>query len=233
MRDTNGKLNDVFYAAKGKHDIKRYEGMLGASRKRSAGHAYLMKLQAATDIKVASKDRAAKTFGDLYKNDPDFRKSVKDHVSVHFGGRNPIRDLNNTSDRNIKKMYENFNSNIPLIRNAGSGADKKFYDKLKSAGYGAIQDINDMKYSGYNAINPLIVFDNTRNNIMVKSVSEMTGNLNKRGTIELAKATGEGIAKDFVKKAGPLSAAGLTAATVVTYRNDPKDEYTNRERVSW
>lgn len=227
MQNTNGKLHDTFYVAQGKHDSKRYENLLGMVRKNSTGHAYLMKLEASNDIKVASKDRARKAFGELYKNDPEFRNSVKDHVSAHFAGRNKVSNIDNLSDKNIKKMYDNFNSNLPFIRNNGSGADTKFYNKLKNAGYGAIQDINDMKFSGYNAKNPLIVFDNSKGNIMVKSVSEMTGDLNKRGTVELMKATGESTVKRFMTTAGPVSAAALTAKTAQTYRTDPSQEIKN------
>lgn len=221
MQDTGGKLHSMFYAAKGKHDSKRYEGLLGMARKQRTGHAYLMKLEAAKDIKVASKDNAAKAFGDLYKNDPKFRDDVKDWVGSHFAGHNKIGDINNLSDKNVKKMYENFNANIMHIRELGSGADKKFYEKLKSAGYGAIQDINDMKYSGYNAKNPLIIFDNVKENIMVKSVSEMTGDLNKKGNKELLKATGESLAKEFLETAGPMSAAALGAKAAYTYKTNP------------
>lgn len=190
MTDTNGKLHDMFFASSGEHDNKRYAGLLGMTRKQQTGHAYMMKLQANSDIKVASKEKAAQVFGELYKNDPDFSRSVRDVVGQHFGGTNKV-NVDNLSNRNIRKMYENFNSGIMDIREKGSGADKKFYDKLKQAGYGAIQDINDMKYSGYKARNPLIVFDNSNNNIMVKSVSEMTGNLTNKGLKELGKATVE------------------------------------------
>ena len=169
---------------------------------------------------------------DHYKNDPEFRSSVKDTVERHFAGGNVVANTSKLSNRNIKKMYDNFNSGLFEIRNSGSGADKKFYDKLKSAGYGAIQDINDMKYSGYNARNPLIVFDNSRNNIMVKSVKEMTGNLEKKGNIELLKVTGEYVTKDFLEKAGLTSAAALTYATAKTYKTDPRSEFKGQRNKS-
>lgn len=230
MTNTDGKLHDVFYASKGKHDDQRYANLLGMARKQQTGHAYMMKLEAQADIKVASKDKAIKAFADLYKNDPDFKSSVEKHVQRHFGGGNKVYDINNLSDRNIKKMYDNFNANLPYMKI--SGADQKFYSKLKSAGYGAIQDINDMKYSGYNARNPLIVFDNSKNNIMVKSMKEMTGDLNRKGTLELLKATGESEAKGILTMLGPVSAAGLTISTVTTYRSNPavqnyKDQHPN------
>ena len=222
MQDTNGKLHDMFYVAKGDHDSKRYANLLGMQRQQSTGHAYMIKLEAAKDVKVASKDNAAKIFGDLYKNDSYFRKAVENQVGEHFNGSNRIANTKNVSDRNIKKMYENFNSNLMYIRDSGSGADKVFYAKLKSNGYGAIQDINDMKYSGYHAKNPLIVFGNSDNNIMVKSVKEMNENLNVKGNVELLKAIGEQKVDDYIKTLGPLSAAGLSTAAVVTYISDPK-----------
>lgn len=222
MKDTNGKLHDMFYVAKGDHDSQRYANLLGMQRQKSAGHAYMMKLEAAKDVKVASKDNAAKIFGDLYKNDSDFRKAVEGKVGEHFNGSNRIANTKNVSDRNIKKMYENFNSNLMFIRDGGSGADEKFYAKLKSKGYGAIQDINDMKYSGYHAKNPLIVFDNSGNNIMVKSVKEMNENLKVKGNVELLKAIGEQKVDTYIKTLGPLSAVGLSTGAVVTYISDPK-----------
>ena len=222
LQDTENKLHDSFYVAKGKHDSKRYANLLGMTRQKQTGHAYMMKLEAAKDVKVASKDNAAKIFGQLYENDPEFKKAVESKVAGHFNGiSNRVKNTNDTSPRNIKKMYENFNSGLVLIREEGSGADKKFYDALKKHGYGAIQDINDMKYSGYHAKNPLIVFDNS-NNIMVKTVKEIKDDLTVKGNKELFKATGETLADNFIKKAGPLSAAGLSAGAIYTRRSKPK-----------
>ena len=146
MQDTGGKLHEVFYVAKGKHDMNRYKGLLGFTRAKQTGHAYMMKLEAASDIKVASKDKARKAFGDLLNNDKDFRSSFG------FGDRS-------FTTREINNMYEKFNRLI-VSRSMPQDSVNKFYDKLKSAGYGAIQDVNDIDYSGYKAKNPLIVFDN-------------------------------------------------------------------------
>lgn len=222
MQDTNGKLHDVFYTSKGEHDNKRYAGLLGATRKKQTGHAYMMELEASKDIKVASQDKAAKIFGALYKNDPDFRSKVEEHTKQHFNGANKVKDINNLSDRNIRKMYENFNANILHIKDSGSGADEKFFNKMKQAGYGAIQDINDMKYSGYNAKNPLIVFGNSHN-IMVKSMTEMKGDLDKAANKEQIKIVGEIVGKYYGERIGALSAVGLTTAAAVTYVSDPTD----------
>ena len=217
MQDTNSKLHDVFYVSKGKHDNKRYAGLLGMSRQQQTGEAYLMKLQANSDIKVASQDKARKVFEDLYKNDRDFRTAAYELSGKHFTGKNQA-DIFDTSSKNMKKLYENFNAN--LIDARESGVDKKFYNALKSQGYGAIQDINDMKFSGFKAKNPLIVFDNSGGNIMVKSMTKMEDQT-MNGVKELGKATVE----TMMDKYAYLPAVGATAVAVGTYARDPKSEY--------
>lgn len=219
MQDTGGKLHDVFYTSKGKHDNARYKGLLGLTRHQQTGHAYLMKLEAGKDIKVASKEKAAKLFGEMYKNDPDFRRQARDHVSAHFTGKNKLNP-DNLSDRNIRKLYENFNANLIDARRSGSGVDVKFYNKLKSQGYGAIQDINDMKFSGYKAKNPLIVFGNS-DNIMVKSVTKLNDKeVMVGGLKEVTKAQGEKFVEKTMTKYGPVAAAGFTAIAATSYAED-------------
>ena len=224
MTDNGGKLHDVFYAAKGDHDIKRYEGMLGMTRSKQVGSAYKLKLEATRDIKVASKDHAAKIFEDLYKNDDNFRKSVANYVRKNVHGGNSV-NLSKTGGRNMKKMYENFNSHLVNMRTDPRGVDQAFYKKLKEAGYGAIQDINDMKFSGYNAKNPLIVFDHSNGGINVKSFEKMAGDLNKAGNKELRKAIGEQASKDLIEKYGALTTAGLTASAFGYDNADPTQRY--------
>lgn len=232
MRDTDGKLYDMFYAAKGKHDTARYKGMLGMTRQQQTGNAYLMKLKAAGDVKVASKDNARKVFEQLYKDDPEFKKAVSGHVKSHFTGKNAV-DINDLSKRNMKKMYENFNSALLDIRSDGSGADKKFYNALKSKGYGAIQDINDMKFSGYNAKNPLIVFDNSKNNIMVESVSKL-GNMREEGMREYAKAQREVANSLRIPAFGGAATTYLTVKAAKTYKSDPTKNYKNsKKKLRW
>lgn len=217
MQDTGGKLHDTFYAAKGRHDKKRYEGMLGMTRKLQTGKAYVMDLQANSDIKVASKKNAIKVFEDLYKNDDSFRDSVKVYVERHPNGKNVVKNIYDTRPKNMRKMYENFNSELVSMRNSPTRPDKQFYSKLKKSGYGAIQDINDMKFSGYNARNPLIVFDNTNKSIAVKSVREMGyKEASKKYTVELLKKVGE----DTLPKAAAVS----SVAAVSTYNQKPENE---------
>lgn len=217
MQDTGGKLYDTFYASKGRHDNKRYEGLLGLTRHQQAGHAYKMTLEATGDIKVASKKKATKVFEDLYKNDPEFKKSVENYVSAHILKGGNRADPNDMSPKNIKKMYDNFNS--ALIGMRGTGADTKFYSKLKSEGYGAIQDINDMKFSGYKAKNPLILFG-VKDKISTKSFREIEASeAAKKGFIELGKMS----AGEMVKIVTPV--VGVKMATTTANNTKMINEY--------
>ena len=217
MQDTGGKLHEVFYVAKGKHDMNRYKGLLGFTRAKQTGHAYMMKLEAASDIKVASKDKARKAFGDLLNNDKDFRSSFG------FGDRS-------FTTREINKMYEKFNRLI-VSRSMPQDSVNKFYDKLKSAGYGAIQDVNDMDYSGYKAKNPLIVFDNAGGNISVKSMTEMDKNgMGLAYAKELMKAYGEASIDKLLGKQG-LAIAGITGGSAVaSIHSDPSKDKRLKKR---
>ena len=213
MQDTGGKLHEVFYVAKGKHDMNRYKGLLGKQRQELTGQAYLMKLEAVSDIKVASKEKARKAFGDLMNNDKDFRRSFG------FGDRS-------FTTKEINKMYETFNRQI-VDRNMPQDSVNKFYDKLKSAGYGAIQDVNDMDYSGYKAKNPLIVFDNAGGNISVKSVEEMTDmdGMGRAYTKEMLKAAGEMQIDNLLGQEGLVISGIAGGSAAVSRLYDPsKDE---------
>ena len=213
MQDTGGKLYEVRYVAKGQHDRNRYKGLLGYTRAQQTGHAYLMKLEAASDIKVASKDKARKAFGDLMNNDKAFRSSFG------FGDRS-------FTTKEINKMYDTFNRAI-VNRSMPQDSVNKFYDKLKSAGYGAIQDVNDIDYSGYKAKNPLIVFDNAGGNISVKSVEEMTDmdGMGRAYTKEMLKAAGEMQIDNLFGQEGLVISGIAGGSAAVSRLYDPsKDE---------
>lgn len=213
MQDTGGKLHEVFYLAKGKHDMNRYKGLLGFTRAQQTGHAYMMKLEAASDIKVASREKARKVFGDLMNNDKDFRSSLG------FGDRS-------FTTREINRIYDEFNRQL-VDRSMPKDPVNKFYDKLKSAGYGAIQDVNDMDYSGYKAKNPLIVFDNAGGNISVKSVEEMKDmdEMGRAYTKEMIKALGEAKIDNLLGKEGLVISGIAGGSAAVSRLYDPsKDE---------
>lgn len=212
MQDTGGKLYDQFYAAKDRSDKSKYAGLLGKTRLQQTGHAYIMNIGVDKDIKVAGRDKAVKTFEKLYKSDSGFKNAVErmSKTNVHGG---------NSANGNIKKMYDNFNSG--LVYNRDSDAVKKFYGALKSEGYGAIKDMNDSKFSGYKAKNPLIIFDHSGkvsvNSFREMSVKEINKKYRKYLTGELAKEIG-------ALAALPVSAMVIQDNTIENYKNKRKEE---------
>lgn len=232
MRDTNGKLNDVFYASKGSHDNKRYAAMLGKTRQQQTGEAYMMKIQAGKDVKVASQENARKIFGDLWKNDSEFRSAVKNSVDTNphdlgQGIANKVKAKikggssisTEPSARQMKQMYDNFNTNLVFLNQSDSKNVNKFYDALKKQGYGAIQDVNDIKNSGYGAKNPLIIFDNAAQNLKVTSSTKMADVSPKDFLVESGKATVEMMIKQY---AIPGAGAVAGAAALNYSRNETK-----------
>ena len=179
----DGKLHDVFYAANDKSDKTKYAGLLGITRRQQAGKAYVMDIGVDKDIKIAGRGKSLEVFEKLYKTDPDFRTRMDSFANSNTHYRNQAKG-------NIKKLYDNFNSKLYT----GRGKDpsiNKFFDALKTEGYGAVRDVNDMKFSGYKAKNPLIVFGQS-DNVMVKSFKELSldeslKNLAKDGAREAAR----------------------------------------------
>ena len=225
MQDTGGKLHEVFYVAKGKHDMNRYKGLLGFTRAKQTGHAYMMKLEAASDIKVASREKAMNTFVNLMQNDAAFRRDMALNLSGYYGETN-------LTTKQIKKLYNNFNRDLVSMNSDPDKPAQKFYDALKSAGYGAIQDVNDMDYSGYKAKNPLIVFDNAGGNISVKSVEEMTDRdgMGRAYAKEMMKVYGE-MEIDATFGARGLTVAGILGGAAATSRiSDPSKDKRLKKR---
>lgn len=205
MEDTGGKLFDQFYAAENRADKRKYAGLLGLNRRMQTGHAYLMKIGVDKDIKVAGRDKAISTFKKLYDSDVSFKKEVDSFANRNMGGKN-------VANGNVKKMYDNFNTWFVDKRDTDSV--KKFLDALKSEGYSAIRDINDSKFSGYKAKNPLIVFDH-KDKVSVKSVKEMTGN-------KVWLHFGETQVEELLKR-NSWKAAGV--AGLIALQDDTVDKY--------
>lgn len=236
-----GKLHNNFFAAINKHDKTRYAGLLGKTRQMQFGNAYKMGINVNQDTKVAGNKAAFKTFKQLYENDDDFRWIVNsEHHKRAFGGGNAVgkgdeiwslyRDgqLHKKSfkGKDLKKLYENFNTNIVdegIARNNvhGRRGYNKFQEALQKQGYGGFLDINDQKFSGYNAHAPAILFDSGKE-FTVKSFEKM-GNqeidkalkktmFDAEATSRLLAATGLlGLARMKANDANTISKANRTA----------------------
>lgn len=212
----DGVLHDVFYASNKRSDNAKYVGLYGGFRKAQTGKAYLMDIGVDGDIKVAGNKKAREVFERLCKSDSKFNADV-----FKLANRN-IAD-GNVANGDIKKLYENFNTHM-VNRNSGlTSSAKKFYDALKTEGYGAVRDVNDIKFSGYKAANPLILFD-AKKNVSVKTIRELTDS-------EIGKNKAKAGADLIGRYMGTVGSAGLTFSATKMYSNDIK-KYLRRRRTT-
>ena len=121
---------------------------------------------AGSNIRIAGEKTGKKIFDSLMKNDSAFRKDFEEHV----------RTMVPPSAMNGMTNYELFNRALGTHKNEGLvRARTKFYETLKNSGYGGLIDVNDRRFSGYNAKNPTILFDFGKNvkNLGLKKLEEV------------------------------------------------------------
>lgn len=197
ISDSNEKeLHDLFYAAVGKHDMKRYEKTLPGHFKLRGSESIVKKsLTANKDLKVASNNQAKKIFNRLRKSDSDFARMYKN--------------------------YDSFNKELVFNKyNPANGVDK-FINEIKKQGFDGIIDVNDQKYSGYMANNPVILFNSA--DVTIKKIENMSmDNALKNHVFELA---GKAQVEKLLKNDPTLSLVlgGVSASEAFKYL-EAKDE---------
>ena len=214
-RESKVNFDNDLYVAHKKQDAVKYKGMLGKQIRAQGSKVHKVTLNADKDIKVVSRKKAADTFADLYKNDPEFREAFKRSNSAFSVGEVPGtkrykiikaagKDMN---DRQLRKVgYDAFNVGLVNHNPDGQSIANKFYNKLKEKGYDAVQDINDKKYSGYGSKDPLIVF-NKKGKLSVSEIKEMTDNQIASNN---NKAMGQ-MVKNAAAKQGGMYVGAITA----------------------
>lgn len=159
--DSNKGVSDAFYAAFKNRDRTKYRGLYGAQLGGLSGQAvYDTSFKLNSGLKVASDKSATKVLESIITSDPQYRSNV-DHVISKYSG-NTVMDKGLNSLRNgkvDKHVWEAVNTALVDHSPEGQSMSKRFYDGLKSAGYDAIMDVNDRKYSGYKSSKPIIVFN--------------------------------------------------------------------------
>lgn len=190
------------YLAYEKGDKSKYKGQLAGSfakqikDDKTNEKIYDVTVKAKQDIKIASEKRARETFEKLYKNDPEFRKSMSkaakdagDELSVSLKNiQEQLASGKELSDKRIKtKAYDLFNVSLADNSDEGKARAQKFYNALKEQGMNAINDMNDKKYSLYNAKAPIITFDGAydyskrvlENSEIVENMTKPAGSMKK------------------------------------------------------
>ena len=169
-------LNRAFYMARSKGDTRRYVGLYGTQVRQQGKDPHQLTGTVRKALKIASNKNAAQTFRELYESNSEFRKMADERIRVlnrNFGfnaaftpagkvamdAANRINSGRIKTASDFKNLYEALN--ISMVDH-GQSTDlilNQFYDALKKKGYGAIDDINDQWYSGYNTNTANIVFD--------------------------------------------------------------------------
>ena len=167
-----------FYAYDNKKDGLKYDNMRLKDLNMFGKRGYRITTEFTDDAKIASNRAARKEFKRLMKTDKEFRYSAKS---------NARRSLK------IKSRYGSFNTYMPY---RDTDQWNKFTDAMRKKGYSGIKDINDRKYSGYDAKNPIILFDQKKMKQAGKKAIDVDD-------IEYNKQINKIIGKQLIKKNAP------------------------------
>lgn len=192
------------------------------------------------EIKIASRKRAEDAFVNLFKNDSEFRKNlmdrakeVNDEMGLQQATGERLFNGGKTNDRWIRtKAYDYFNSLLVDDDAKTASNANKFYEALRKQGMNAVADMNDKKYSGYNAKMPIITFDGDFDySKRAMGSSEIAENLKKAKIM----TWGPSIAKTGAFYVGCYSAAPVISKVqldkkVLQYKQDhPNTNMTDKE----
>ena len=162
-------VRDAFYASSNKLDRVKYQGIYGDTLIKNKGQAVKKEIKVLSDIKQASPKNAQKALEDLIKNDRQFARELTQYMNetvtqplkfnVHHQGRFIKAAEAATSGKVDKNLYEAFNVALVDHDPKMQSLTDKYFSELTKRGYNAIKDVNDNKFSGYKALNPIIAFN--------------------------------------------------------------------------
>ena len=248
--NSNVGVHDAFYAAYKKSDTDIYKNFFGRDALND-GKTFYNKAINIKDggLKLASRKSAAKALSEMLTNDKTFAKDVADSISdVHsmmnvYNSTEKQRRLYDKAIESLQKgvfdknVYDAFNTNLVYHDPRQQKLNAKFYSFMKSKGYDAIKDINDFRYSDYNAKDPIIVFN--KGKTVVSSVKELhMKEVNAAGIRIGARAAAKYIgtygASVAAAKVGVDTASHISDANKVKkYRKEhPNTKLSNKEIIS-
>lgn len=202
---------EAFYTAYRDADKIAYQAMFGQEQANFMGIPFgpvenkqIITAMVDKGIKVAGSNTGHKVFNDLMKSDPSFKNGVTDMLST------PMAQMFKAQRSLTMSDYEVFNG-VGLLDNSYASLQKSFYAKLKDLGYGAVTDINDRKYSGYNTA-AVLIFDRSNlskpmstllqdNQIQIAQGKNMMRMLGDMLESPLAAVIGGGVALGIADKA--------------------------------
>jgi len=239
--DSTKGVNDAFYSSKNILDKIKYKGLYGNQLNMEANGnkiAHVKSIKVLSDIRQASHKNATSALSELMKTDAEFAKGVTKMMNgVNIGPAYYNKSIKASASlakgKVDKNVYEVFNAQLVNHSPEMQKLTNAYYNKLSSKGYNAIQDINDVKYSGYKAVNPIISF-NTAGKVEVVSVKALADKeLDKAKKIGYATIFGSGIAKTGAQITATVLAANSAKSAInnrkaATYRKEhPGTKMTN------
>lgn len=174
-------VRDSFYGATNKFDKVKYQGMYGKQIQAANPGASVFNKSVKTlgNIKQASPNAATKTLKTLAESNPDFKKDLQGVLDMPLGLNPALNMKMMRANKSLEKgkvdkhVYEALNILMVDHRPETEKVTRQFKDALTKQGYNAIRDVNDKKYSGYKANNPIIFF-NTEGKVEVSSVQKIS-----------------------------------------------------------
>lgn len=232
----NKGVRDAFYASSNKLDRVKYQGIYGDTLIKNKGQAVKKEIKVLSDIKQASPKNAQKALEDLIKNDRQFARELTQYMNetvtqplkfnVHHQGRFVKAAKAATSGKVDKNLYEAFNVALVDHDPKMQSLTDKYFSELTKRGYNAIKDVNDNKFSGYKALNPIIAF-NAKGKIDVVDVAKLTNEqVSRSKTIGYAHILGtEAVKLGAVYTGGIVAANKLGDVTVSSLNNKQASQY--------
>lgn len=219
----NMGVHDAFYASYKKGDVNTYVGLYGATTRQRNGQAF-QKTMSTKGLNVAGNSTGKKVLNDLIKTDPRVRSDLKQWIETEGKGslaskRKAYRMID--AGKVPKNAYDLFNQNL-VYRTPSS---QSFYNALKRRGYDAVLDVNDMKYSGYKAKAPIIVFNKSQVSVdKVRKLNDDEINYNL-GKYIIKQKVGNAAKQIGIKTAGTAAggaAIGKAVNAIATKNNQKK-----------
>lgn len=247
--NNNTGVRDAFYAAYKKSDADKYKALFGGPIKNRGNRIYSKTINVKDDgLKLASRKNASHALYEMLTRDQSFANDVADSIKDMRSNMNflnssekqmvlfdkAITSLNN--NKFDKAVYDAFNYNLVAHDQRQQKINDRFYSFMKSKGYDAIKDMNDTKYSGYNAKDPIIVFNTGK--VAVSSVKE----LKESDISEAALRDGARTASKYFSMYGGIITSNVIAQKAATqignsrivreYRKEhPNTKLSNKEII--
>lgn len=158
--DSSMGVRDAFYSSHNYLDKVKYRGIFGTQLSKTGATVYNKEVTIVSDIRRASRKTVMDTINELAKQDEIFRYSMGGWMSSKTG-------------KMTKQGYDAFNKSLVYHDKHSQTRNDKVYEALRKKGFNAIVDVNDRKFSGYKASNPIITFG-SEGKVKVTNVKELT-----------------------------------------------------------